>query len=156
LCIAIGVGSIVSLRSLVQKMRAAIGREARVMFACDVQVGSNQSWKPEIKTAMERHFSSPLVVAHTEAMGTQTMLRSVGDPKARPIMVLLQGVQERFPLYGEVRLTGGAHYTHAMLQRRGILLPSGLTAQLNLKLGDEVKLGQLTFTVRGVIEKMPG
>jgi len=156
LCIAIGVGSIVSLRSLAQKLRAAIDREARAMFGGDLLVGANRMWQPEVKAAIERYFSSPLVVAHTEVMGTQTMVRSAGDPNARPVTVTLLGVQEQFPLYGEVQLEGGVHYTHAMLQRQGILLPSGLMAQLNLKIGDEVKLGRLTFTVRGVIEKMPG
>jgi len=156
LCIAIGVGSIVSLRSLVQKMRAAIGREARVMYACDVQVGSNHPWKPEVEAVVERYFDSPLVAAHTEVMGTQTMVRPVNNPNGRPVTVILQGVQEQFPLYGEVGLTGGASYSHAMLKGRGALLPSGLLTQLNLKIGDEVRMGRLTFTVRGVIEKMPG
>ena len=155
-CIAIGVGSIVSLRSLAQKMRAAIGREARVMFAGDVQVGSNQSWKPEIKEVVERYFESPLVATHTEVMGTQTMVRPVNDPNGRPVTVILQGVQKQFPLYGEVRLTEGAQYTHAMLKDRGALLPSSLLSQLNLKIGDEIKMGRLIFTVRGAIEKMPG
>jgi putative ABC transport system permease protein len=156
LCIAIGVGSIVSLRSLVQKMRAAIGREARVMYACDVQVGSNHPWKPEVEAVVKRYFDSPFVAAHTEVMGTQTMVRPVNNPNGRPVTVILQGVQEQFPLYGEVRLTGGASYSHAMLKGRGSLLPSGLLTQLNLKIGDEVRMGRLTFTVRGVIEKMPG
>jgi putative ABC transport system permease protein len=156
LCIAIGVGSIVSLRSLVQKMRAAIGREAQVMYACDVQVGVNQSWKPEIKAVVESYLDSPLVETHTEVMGTQTMIRSVKDPNARPVMVILQGVQERYPLYGEVQLAGGASYTHEMLKGQGILLPSGLMTQLSLKIGDEVNLGRLRFTVRGGIEKAPG
>src|SRR5215510_3521002 len=156
LCVAIGVGSIVSLRSLVQKMRAAIGREARVMYACDVQVGSNQPWKPEVEAVVERYFHSPLVAAHTEVMGTQTMIRSVKDPNAPPVMVLLLGVQEQYPLYGEIRLTDGARYAHSMLRGYGILLPSGLMTQLGLKIGDEVNLGLLTFTVRGAVENMPG
>src|SRR5262245_35409051 len=67
-----------------------------------------------------------------------------------------RGVQERFPLYGEVQLAGGARYTHSMLKDRGIIAPAGLLSQLKLKPGDEVKLGSLTFTIRGVMEKMPG
>jgi putative ABC transport system permease protein len=156
LCIAIGVGSIVSLRSLVQKMRAAIGREARVMYACDVQVGSNQPWEPKVEALVERYFDSPLVAAHTEVTGTQMMIRSVKDPNAPPVMVLLLGVQEQYPLYGEIQLTGGARYTHSMLSGYGTLLPSGLMTQLGLKIGDEVNLGPLTFTVRGAVENMPG
>src|SRR5262245_33177845 len=143
LCIAMGVGSIVTLRSLVQRMKAAIGREARVMYSADVQIGVNRSWKPETRTVLERYFNSPLVAGHTEVMGTQTMMRSAGDPASRPVMVILQGVQEQFPLYGEVQLTDGLHYSHSLLKGRGILVPAGLQSQLNLKLGDEVKLGRL-------------
>jgi putative ABC transport system permease protein len=156
LCIAIGVGSIVSLRSLVQKMRAAIGREARVMYACDVQVGSNQPWEPKVEALVERYFNSPLVAAHTEVTGTQMMIRSVKDPNAPPVMVMLLGVQEQYPLYGEIQLTDGARYAHSMLKGYGTLLPSGLMTQLGLKIGDEVNLGPLSFTVRGVVENMPG
>src|SRR5262245_13202150 len=97
LCIAVGVGSIVSLRSLAQRMRAAIGREARVMYACDVQVGSNQPWKPEVEAVVKRYVDSPFVAAHTEVMGTQMMIRSVKDPNAPPVMVLLLGVRGQCP-----------------------------------------------------------
>src|SRR5262249_19679276 len=86
----------------------------------------------------------------------QTMVRPTNDLNAKPVMVILQGVQEQFPLYGEIQLAGGAHYTHGMLKDRGILLPSSVMRQLNLKVGDEVNLGRLTFTVRGAIESMPG
>ena len=156
LCIAIGVGSIVSLRSMVQKMRDAVGREARVMYACDVQVGSNQPWEPRVEALVERYFNSPLVAAHTEVTGTQMMIRSAKDPNAPPVMVLLLGVQEQYPLYGEIQLTDGARYAHSMLRGYGTLLPFGLMTQLGLKIGDEVNLGLLTFTVRGAVENMPG
>src|SRR5262249_59285064 len=89
-------------------------------------------------------------------MGTQTMIRSAKDPNAPPVMVLLLGVQEQYPLYGEIQLTDGARYAHSMLRGYGILLPSGLMTQLGLKIGDEVNLGLLTFTVRGAVENMPG
>src|SRR4030095_7164735 len=104
----------------------------------------------------KRYFNSPLVAAHTEVMGTQTMIRSVKDPNAPPVMVMLLGVQEQYPLYGEIQLTDGARYAHSMLRGYGILLTSGLMTQLGLKIGDEVNLGLLTFTVRGAIENMPG
>src|SRR5262245_37415952 len=155
LCIAMGVGSIVTLRSLVQRMKAAIGREARVMYSADVQIGVNRSWKPETRAALERYFNSPLVAGHTEVMGTTTMMRS-DDPGARPVMVILQGVQQQFPLYGEVQLKDGVRYSHSLLKGRGILVPAGIQSQLNLKLGDEVKLGRLTFTIRGVMANMLG
>ena len=156
LCIAVGVGSIICLRSLIQKMKLAIAREARVMYGADVQAGVNRAWKPETSAVLDRYSDSPLVAGYTEVVEAQTMVRSAADPNARPMMVILRGVQEQFPLYGDVQLAGGARYSPTLLNGRGIVIPAGVLSQLNLKLGDEVKLGQLTFTVRGVMEKMPG
>src|ERR1041384_4199084 len=111
LCIAIGVGSIVALRSFTQIMRASVGREVRALSGADVQVALNQPWKPETKAVLERYSTSPLVVALTEMLETQTMVRPVDDARARPVLVQLMAVGERFPLYGEVKLVGGARYT---------------------------------------------
>jgi|GEM_PF-3441 len=156
LSIAIGVGSIVSLRSLIQNIRAGLAREVHAMYGADVRVGINQPWKPETRAVLERYSASPMVTAHTEMLETQTMVRAADDPNGRPFMVQLRAVREQFPLYGEIRLVGGGHYTPALVKDRGVLVQPGLLANLNLKVGDAVKIGQLTFTIRGVMEFMPG
>ena len=66
LCIAIGVGSIVGLRSLIQSLHAAISREARLLIAADVEVRADGPWKAESRAVLERYFHSPLVEDHTE------------------------------------------------------------------------------------------
>src|SRR5438876_5445730 len=103
LCIAIGVGSIVSLRSFTEIMKASLGREARSLFGADVMVAVNNPWQPETRAALGRYARSPLVTAHTEILETLTMVRPADDPGARPVMVQLSAVQAQFPLYGEVR-----------------------------------------------------
>jgi len=156
LCIAIGVGSIVSLRSLIQNIRAGIGREARAMWGGDVRVGLNQQWTPETRAVLERYSNSPMATAHTEILETQTMVIAPGDPNARPYMVQLRAVREQFPLYGDVQMADGAMYSHAMLRERGVLVQAGLLGTLNIKVGDAIKIGRLTFTIRGVMQFLPG
>src|SRR5262245_5345354 len=156
LCIAIGVGSIVSLRSLVQNLKVSVMREARTLLAADVQLGSNQPWKPETRASLERFSSLPVVAGHTEIFETQTMARAANNQSAPPTIIELRGVQEQFPLYGEVKLADGTRYTHALLRDRGALAHASVLARLNLKVGDEVKIGQLTFTIRGVLKRVPG
>ncbi len=156
-CIAIGVGSIVGLRSLVQNLKVAVGSEARSFFyAADVRVSTNQGWKPETRQSLERLSQLSLVAAHTEALITQTMVLPKNSGDAPPVLVQLRGVQVEFPLYGEVKLAGGAPYTHDLLAGRGALVSANLLAQLNLTLGDAIDLGQQTFTIRGVLEQLPG
>ncbi len=156
ICIAIGVGSIVSLRSLVQNVKAAIGRESRSLLTADVQASSGSAWNNETKAVLERYYKSPLVEGHTETLETATMLRSVSDVTTPPKMIELKGVQSQFPFYGEIILAGGEKYSHSLLKDRGAIVKPSLMTALNLRIGDQVKIGDLTFTVRGVIESEPG
>src|SRR5262245_27313556 len=156
ICIAIGVGSIVALRSLVQNVKAALGHEARSLLTADVQASSGSPWNAEIKATLERYYKSPLVEAHTETIETATMLRSVENENAPPKMVELKAVQPQFPLYGEVVLAGGAKYSHSLVKGGGALVRQSLMSVLDLKVGDRVRIGDLDFAIRGVIESEPG
>src|SRR5437667_5587907 len=76
ICIAIGVGSIVSLRSLIQSINASVTHEARSLLTADVQVAANNRLNAEAKAALERAWHSPLVATQTEMIEMVTMLRS--------------------------------------------------------------------------------
>lgn len=156
LCIAIGVGSIVSLRSLIQKIKDGVAHESRVMYGADVRVGLNQPWKGETRAVLERYASAPQVTAYTEMLETQTMVLAANDPNARPYMVQLRAVQSQFPLHGEVQMAEGARYSHELVKGRGVVVQSGLLWTLNLKVGDALKIGQHNFTIRGVMQFVPG
>ena len=43
-CIAIGVGSIVALRSVIQSVRVALAGEARTLLGADVTLTTNRPW----------------------------------------------------------------------------------------------------------------
>src|SRR5262245_35702828 len=92
LCIAIGVGSIVGLRSLVHSIRAAISRESRLLLAADVAVEVDGPWKAESMAVLERFSHSPLVLDHTESLELGTMVRLATDPNATPRLVWLTAV----------------------------------------------------------------
>jgi len=156
ICIAIGVGSIVALRSLVQNVKAALGHEARSLLTADVQASSGSPWNVETKATLERYYKSPMVEAHTETLETATMLRSVENVNTPPKMVELKGVQSGFPFYGEMVLAGGAKYSHDLMKDRGALVKQSLMTALDLKIGDQVRIGDRNFTVRGVVESEPG
>jgi len=156
ICIAIGVGSIVALRSLVQNVKEAVGRESRSLLTADVQASSGSQWNAETKATLERYYKSPLVEAYTETLETATMLRSVENRNTPPKMVEMKAVQSQFPFYGEMVLAGGAKYSHSLVKDRGALIRQSLIAALNLKIGDQVRMGNLNFTIRGVIESEPG
>ena len=48
-CIAIGVASIVAIRSVIQSVRGALRREARFLLAADMRVQSNSPLTPAVR-----------------------------------------------------------------------------------------------------------
>jgi hypothetical protein len=46
LCIAIGVGSVVALRSLVQNLSQAVGTDARALLTADLEISSTNDFSP--------------------------------------------------------------------------------------------------------------
>src|SRR3954447_8008364 len=75
LCVAIGVGAIVMLRSIIQTVRASLARESRALLAADVVVGSNRPWTPELRADLERRFADAPVRARQETIEVATMVR---------------------------------------------------------------------------------
>jgi putative ABC transport system permease protein len=154
-CVAIGVGAIVALRSVIQSVRAGLMREARSIIAADVLVSTNRAWTDEVRRSLDQRLASDDVVERMEAIETATMVRpEVGAATAR--MVELRGVQRGFPFYGEVKLQNGATYSHDLLRGRGALVRPELLTQFGIGLGQRIVIGGHPFTVRGVISREPG
>ena len=153
--IAIGVASMVSVRSFTQRLAASTTREARALAGADVRVETGNLEQPGLLAELRRFTSSPLVVDYTEIIETQTMARATGAG-ARPVLIELRAVQKQFPLHGTVHLTSGAQFTHAMLADQGAVVSPGLLTRLGAAPGDRIQIGELTFVIRGAADRIPG
>ena len=155
LCVAVGVGAIVTLRSVIQSLRYGLMSEARTMIASDVIVSTNRSWTDEVRARIDGVLAEAPIVARSESIETATMVRAErGGAVAR--MVELRGVERTFPFYGAVKLAGDERYSHDLFADRGALVGPELLVQLGVVVGDRLLIGGQPFTIRGVIEKEPG
>src|SRR3954471_16707151 len=73
ICIAVGVAAIVTLRSVIQNVRAVFGREARSLMAADVVVATSRDWTPEIRQLIDRRLQEAGALARTEVVEMPTM-----------------------------------------------------------------------------------
>jgi putative ABC transport system permease protein len=156
ICIAIGVGAIVTLRSVIQSVRAVFGSEARSLTAADVLISTNRDWTPEVRQIIDRRLREAGATGETETVETATMARSSDSAQIATRMVELRAVQPAFPLYGQMELDGGLVYRHDLLRNHGVLVRPELLTALNLRVGDRLALGQASFEIRGVIRTEPG
>ena len=156
LCVAVGVGAIVALRSLIQNVRVALTAEARTLTAGDIYLRTDQPWADEVRQIIDRRLSGLEGVARTETVDTTTMVRPAGEASVRTKVVELRGVQPDFPFYGRFTLGSGQPYSFDLLRDRGALVRPELLTQLNLTVGDEIAIGDVRFTIRDVILTEPG
>jgi putative ABC transport system permease protein len=155
-CIAIGVGGIVLLRSVVQDVRTAITRDARGLAAADVTLSTSRPWDEKTRALIERRLVDVPVTARTEGLEISTMVRPAD--LSRPVAKLaeVQGVQSAFPLYGTVEVQDGRRYSHALVAGHGALVRPELLVQLDSRVGDDILIGSSRFTIRGVLVSEPG
>lgn len=156
LCIGIGVGSIIALRSTIQNAGRAVADEARGLLTADIQIDSTRQWKPETLTIIEGVARPPIVEARTETIESSTMVRPADSSSEGAMMVELKGVEPPFPLYGDFKLADGQQFDQALLADGGAVVAPLLLERLGLRSGDRIKIGESTFEIRGVIAQEPG
>ncbi len=155
LCIAIGVGAIVTLRSVIQSVRHVFAGEARTLIAADAVISSNRAITPELQEKIDQRLAEAGATA-IRSVELATMVRAEGREDWLTRMVVLRAVERGFPYYGQLVLEGGQPFTYELLENAGALARPELLAQLGLRVGDLLVIGGQPFTIRGVIESEPG
>jgi putative ABC transport system permease protein len=155
ICIAIGVGAIVALRSVIQSVRNTFAGEARSLITADAIIASNQALKPEVLAKIDQRLQGA-GASSMRSVELATMARPAGRADGRARMVELRAVEQDFPYYGRMKLADAVPYGHALLKNFGVLVRPELLAQLDVKVGDALSIGSQRFTIRGVILSEPG
>lgn len=157
LCIALGVGSVVALRSLIQNLTAAVGTDARALLTADLEIGSNSDFSPtdlqKIQAAVD---ASGIADGRNEAITTSSMARPTDPANERVRLVELKGVEPPFPLVGEFILDDGKPFDHRLLENNGALVARILLEELGVKVGDKLKIAEGEFEIRGSFDNEPG
>jgi len=157
LCIALGVGSVVALRSLIRNVTLAAGVDARALMTADVEVSSTNDFSPtDIGKIEETLARSGIVEARSETITAAVMARPVDPANTNVKFVELKGVEPPFPLVGEFLLTEGRPFDFALLRDHGAVVSRLLLEDLRLEVGARVRLGEAEFQIRDVFDEEPG
>jgi putative ABC transport system permease protein len=155
-CVALGVGAIVTLRSIIQSVGGGMVREARGMIASDVLVQTNRPWTAEVRAGIDERLARAPILARGESIEMATMTRAERGGGGVAKMIELRGVDRTYPFYGTLALEGGGPYSHDLLRGRGALVRPDLLTQLGVAIGDRILIGGQPFTIRGAIRQEPG
>ncbi len=145
LCIAIGVAAIAAVHSVSMAVQTGITRDARALHGGDLAVRT--TYLPA-DAAAQADFASLGRVS--EIVEMRAMARASGDAA----LVELKAVDNAYPLAGALRLSGGMALEEALADG-GAVVEMVLLERLGLAVGDPVKVGDATFTIRAALEREP-
>ena len=157
LCIALGVGSVVALRSLIQNLTQAVGTDARALMTADIEVSSTSDFSPsdllKIETVVDE---SGIADGRNEAITTTSMARPSDPSNENVRMVELKGIEPPFPLVGDFRLEDDRPFDFSLLENGGAVVAKILLEDLNVKIGDKISIGEGEFQIRAAFDQEPG
>ncbi|MEO6588047.1 MAG: FtsX-like permease family protein [Pyrinomonadaceae bacterium] len=157
LCIAIGVGSIVALRSLIQNLGQAVGGDARALLTADIEISSTSDFSPsEIALIEQAINSSNIIEARNETINTSLMTRPTDEANENLSFIELKGIAEDFPLVGNFVLSNGQPFDFKLLENNGAIVQAILLEDLGIKVGDKIRIGETDFQIRGTFNDEPG
>lgn len=157
LCIALGVGSVVALRSLIQNLMQAVGTDARALMTADVDISSTADFSPsEIAKIEEVLAGVSIVEARNEVITTSAMAAPADPANPNTRLVELKGIEPPFPLVGRFDLADGAPFDFSLLENNGAVVAKILLEDLDVKVGDRIRIGESEFQIRGEFDQEPG
>lgn len=157
LCIALGVGSVVALRSLIQNLTQAVGTDARALMTADLEISSTGDFSPaDLAKVQAVVDGSNIIEDRNETINTSSMARPSDAANERVRLVELKGVEPPFPLVGSFELDGGTAFDHSILQNNGAVVARILLEDLAIKVGDKIKIGEGEFEIRASFDQEPG
>jgi putative ABC transport system permease protein len=157
LCIALGVGSVVALRSLIQNLTKVVGNDARALMTADVEVSSTNDFSPsDISTIEDVIARFPSVEARNETISAAIMARPVDASNERLGFVELRGIEPPFPLVGNFTLSSGEPFDLKLIENNGAVVARVLLDDMNVRVGDRLRIGEGEFQIRAVFDEEPG
>ncbi|MDQ4122273.1 MAG: FtsX-like permease family protein [Acidobacteriota bacterium] len=158
ICIGVGVGSIVALRSVISNLNGAVVGEARFLLNGDVEISSTAAFNENELRAIEQVLAANpgAVEARDEQIQTTTMSRPSDETKPGSEMLELKGIEPSFPLAGDFRLVDGQQFDYRLVENKGAVVAPLLLEKINLKVGDKIRIGSQDFEIRAAFAEEPG
>ena len=157
LCIALGVGSVVALRSLIQNLTKVVGNDARALMTADVEVTSTNDFSPTDISKIEEIISKfPIVEARNETISTASMARPADPANESLEFIELKGIEPLFPLVGAFSLSDSEPFDFKLLEGNGAVIAKVLLEELKVKVGDRLRIGESEFQIRATFDEEPG
>lgn len=146
LALTLAVACVLALGRISDRIENSMSYQSRELLAGDLVLRSSYPSDPEWLQQAEA-----MGLKLSQQMSFSTMAYSTDDEDLRPQLVLVKAADQAYPLYGEL-ITEPA----GLRPTKGeILVAPRLLELLNLKIGDNIDIGDATLKVAGTLVQEP-
>ncbi len=146
--IVLGIAAMVAIGSFGSSLEQAVEGQTKALLGADLLVQSRDPFTEKQKT-----FLASLPVPQSEQVLFSSMVYFPKVDGTR--LAQVAGMSGDFPYYGEVE-THPAEAWKRFKGNEGALVEEILLHQFDAKVGDSIKVGELTLPILGTLRKVPG
>lgn len=146
--IVLGIAALVAIYSLGDNLRSNIDDQAASLLGADLEVSGNKAL-----TGKDKAFIDSLGIKRSEERSFASMILFPKNGGNR--LAQVKALQGDFPYYGELE-TVPAAAGKAFRLKKEALVDQTLMLQYEAKVGDSIKVGEMTFAIAGILKKAPG
>jgi len=152
-CMAIGIAVVVGLHSLREAVDDAVDLRSKELLGADLRLESRDPLDGEVEAALEplgsRSLQEPTLVTRLGSM-------ALAERSGRSRLVDLLAIDGVYPVYGEVWTEPADRWSEFGRHSGRVYVDSTLLVQLDLEVGDRLRLGSESFEVAAAVKKAPG
>lgn len=148
LCISIGISALVAVGSFGRSLERGVERQAKSMLGADLVIGSRVRFTRDHEAFLQMVGGEQ---AREISFSTMIVFPNSGDTR----LVQVRAIDDSFPFYGRIETIpddGDSRFRRT----GGVLVEEPLLLQFDAKVGDVIRIGNLTTRVTGALRKVPG
>ena len=146
-CLTLGVAAIAAVGVINAGVIDGVQRDAAALLGGDLKLEASNLPIPDDALGE----IAPAGARRSDVVETNAMTYGA---EGRHVVVGLKAVDDAYPLYGAVGLAPPIDFASALADGGAVVEP-GLLPRLGLELGDPIRIGEATFTIRATIEREP-
>ena len=164
-CIAVGVGALVTVSVFAANVERTITREARSLMGGDIEVRLSRPITVEGRQVLDSLAERGIAVTHASELIAMAAVQATADlprPSQMSQVVELKAVEPTYPLYGQVGLDPDrplhdllAVASCGTMSCHGAVVQESLLIRLGLRPGQHLKIGEELFAITGLLRKEP-
>ena len=155
-CIAIGVGAVMTVKSFSSLINTAIQGESKGLLAADLEIKGSWEQNPDDVKFQKTALPSETLFQFIKELHAMALYSETNGAKAS-MLVELKSVPAQapfYPMYGSIESTP-SQPLNKMLANSGAVVDPAFLIRTSLNIGDSFKLGKTRVRISGTITKEP-